>query len=55
MIPNIRCLPAWVIRFPLRRLVYEDTDLAFKVQKAGYKVLYQPLSEVSLRGRNRGN
>jgi GT2 family glycosyltransferase/glycosyltransferase involved in cell wall biosynthesis len=25
---------------------YEDTDLAFKVRKAGYKVLYQPLSEI---------
>jgi len=25
---------------------YEDTDLAFKVHQAGYKVLYQPLSEV---------
>ena len=25
---------------------YEDTDLAFKVRKTGYKVLYQPLSEV---------
>ena len=25
---------------------YEDTDLAFKVRGAGYKVLYQPLSEV---------
>jgi GT2 family glycosyltransferase/glycosyltransferase involved in cell wall biosynthesis len=25
---------------------YEDTDLAFKVHRAGYKVLYQPLSEV---------
>jgi GT2 family glycosyltransferase/glycosyltransferase involved in cell wall biosynthesis len=25
---------------------YEDTDLAFKVRKAGYKVWYQPLSEV---------
>jgi GT2 family glycosyltransferase len=25
---------------------YEDTDLAFKVRKAGYKILYQPLSEV---------
>jgi GT2 family glycosyltransferase/glycosyltransferase involved in cell wall biosynthesis len=25
---------------------YEDTDLAFKVCQAGYKVLYQPLSEV---------
>jgi GT2 family glycosyltransferase/glycosyltransferase involved in cell wall biosynthesis len=25
---------------------YEDTDLAFKVRHAGYKVLYQPLSEV---------
>ena len=25
---------------------YEDTDLCFKVQAAGYKVLYQPLSEV---------
>ncbi len=25
---------------------YEDTDLAFKVRKADYKVLYQPLSEV---------
>jgi glycosyltransferase involved in cell wall biosynthesis len=25
---------------------YEDTDLAFKVRKAGYKVFYQPLSEV---------
>ena len=25
---------------------YEDTDLAFKVRQAGYKVLYQPLSEV---------
>ncbi|PYJ29703.1 MAG: hypothetical protein DME90_04590 [Verrucomicrobia bacterium] len=25
---------------------YEDTDLAFKVRDAGYKVLYQPLSEV---------
>jgi GT2 family glycosyltransferase/glycosyltransferase involved in cell wall biosynthesis len=25
---------------------YEDTDLAFKVRKAGYKVLYQPLSQV---------
>jgi GT2 family glycosyltransferase len=26
---------------------YEDTDLAFKVREAGYKVLYQPLSEVT--------
>ena len=26
---------------------YEDTDLAFKVRQAGYKVLYQPLSEVT--------
>jgi glycosyltransferase involved in cell wall biosynthesis len=25
---------------------YEDTDLAFKVRQAGYKVLYQPLGEV---------
>jgi GT2 family glycosyltransferase len=25
---------------------YEDTDLAFKVRRVGYKVLYQPLSEV---------
>ena len=25
---------------------YEDTDLAFKVRKAGYRVLYQPMSEV---------
>ena len=25
---------------------YEDTDLAFKVRQAGYKVLYQPFSEV---------
>ena len=25
---------------------YEDTDLAFKVRQAGYRVLYQPLSEV---------
>src|SRR5438093_5525020 len=25
---------------------YEDTDLSFKVRKSGYKVLYQPLSEV---------
>ncbi|HZR64404.1 MAG TPA: glycosyltransferase, partial [Terriglobales bacterium] len=25
---------------------YEDTDLAFKVREAGYKVLYQPVSEV---------
>ena len=25
---------------------YEDTDLAFKVRNAGYRVLYQPLSEV---------
>jgi GT2 family glycosyltransferase len=25
---------------------YEDTDLAFKAHRAGYKVLYQPLSEV---------
>jgi GT2 family glycosyltransferase/glycosyltransferase involved in cell wall biosynthesis len=25
---------------------YEDTDVAFKVRQAGYKVLYQPLSEV---------
>jgi len=25
---------------------YEDTDLAFKVRRAGYKVLYDPLSEV---------
>ena len=25
---------------------YEDTDLAFKVRRSGYKVLYQPLSEV---------
>jgi GT2 family glycosyltransferase/glycosyltransferase involved in cell wall biosynthesis len=25
---------------------YEDTDLSFKVQKSGYKVLYQPFSEV---------
>ena len=25
---------------------YEDTDLSFKVRKAGYKVFYQPMSEV---------
>jgi GT2 family glycosyltransferase/glycosyltransferase involved in cell wall biosynthesis len=25
---------------------YEDSDLSFKVRKAGYKVLYQPLSEI---------
>ena len=25
---------------------YEDTDLAFKVRRAGYNVFYQPLSEV---------
>jgi glycosyltransferase involved in cell wall biosynthesis len=25
---------------------YEDTDLAFKVRQAGYKVLFQPLSEI---------
>ncbi|MGC1324019.1 MAG: glycosyltransferase [Candidatus Udaeobacter sp.] len=25
---------------------YEDTDLGFKVRQAGYRVLYQPLSEV---------
>ena len=25
---------------------YEDADLAFKVRKAGYKVFYQPLSEI---------
>jgi GT2 family glycosyltransferase/glycosyltransferase involved in cell wall biosynthesis len=25
---------------------YEDTDLSFKVRKAGHKVLYQPLSEI---------
>ncbi len=25
---------------------YEDTDLAFKVRRTGYKVLYQPVSEV---------
>jgi GT2 family glycosyltransferase len=25
---------------------YEDTDLAFKVRRQGYKVLYQPLSQV---------
>src|SRR5438045_9275144 len=25
---------------------YEDTDLAFKVRAAGFKVLYQPLSDV---------
>src|SRR5438552_2455750 len=25
---------------------YEDTDLSFKVRRAGHKVLYQPLSEV---------
>src|SRR5437763_5530970 len=25
---------------------YEDTDLSFKARKDGYKVLYQPLSEV---------
>jgi len=25
---------------------YEDTDLSFKVRKNGYKILYQPLSEV---------
>src|SRR5438128_3562662 len=25
---------------------YEDTDLSFKVRKDGYKVLYQPMSEV---------
>ena len=25
---------------------YEDTDLAFRMRRAGYKVLYQPLSEV---------
>jgi GT2 family glycosyltransferase/glycosyltransferase involved in cell wall biosynthesis len=25
---------------------YEDTDLSFKIRRAGYKVLYQPLSEV---------
>src|SRR5882724_3404234 len=35
-------------RFDLRYApgYYEDTDLAFKVRRAGYKVLYQPLSEV---------
>jgi GT2 family glycosyltransferase/glycosyltransferase involved in cell wall biosynthesis len=26
---------------------YEDTDLAFKVRRDGYKVLYQPLSEIT--------
>src|SRR5262249_8833912 len=25
---------------------YEDTDLAFKIRQAGYRVLYQPMSEV---------
>jgi GT2 family glycosyltransferase/glycosyltransferase involved in cell wall biosynthesis len=25
---------------------YEDTDLSFKIRRTGYKVLYQPLSEV---------
>jgi GT2 family glycosyltransferase len=25
---------------------YEDTDLAFKVRRGGYKVLYQPVSEI---------
>ena len=25
---------------------YEDTDLAFKIRRDGYKVLYQPLSEI---------
>ncbi len=25
---------------------YEDTDLSFKVRKAGYRVFYQPLSEI---------
>ena len=25
---------------------YEDTDLSFKVRRAGYKILYQPFSEV---------
>jgi GT2 family glycosyltransferase/glycosyltransferase involved in cell wall biosynthesis len=25
---------------------YEDTDLSFKVRRAGYKVFYQPLSEI---------
>ena len=35
---------------------YEDTDLAFKVRRAGYKVLYQPLSEViHYERRNRWN
>jgi glycosyltransferase involved in cell wall biosynthesis len=29
-----------------RPAYYEDTDLSFKVHRAGYKVFYQPLSEV---------
>jgi GT2 family glycosyltransferase len=33
-------------RFALCPAYYEDTDLAFKVRRAGYKVLYQPQSEV---------
>ena len=34
---------------------YEDTDLAFKARRAGYRILYQPLSRVMLSragGRN---
>ena len=30
----------------MRPACYEGTDLAFKVRRGGYKVLYQPLSEV---------
>ena len=30
----------------MRPACYEGTDLAFKVRRDGYKVLYQPLSEV---------
>jgi GT2 family glycosyltransferase/glycosyltransferase involved in cell wall biosynthesis len=35
-------------RFDLRYApgYYEDTDLAFKIRRTGYKVLYQPLSQV---------
>ena len=52
-----RCFIMWADSTRATRAsIYEDTDLAFKVRKAGYKVLYQPLSEViHSRRRDRRN
>ena len=47
MIPEIAvCRPWGGFDSRYAPAYYEDTDLSFKVRRAGYKVLYQPLSEV---------